>query len=109
MQTPLPFRSPYRNNEILNRASRIETEDVQTPKIQTDTGMVYNITGVLLVVALGVCVVAFPYVLWLLFGTGPRSRPMRYISRQHESGTTEPSGWSEDRKKAPPGYDGAGE
>ena len=53
--------------------------------------------------------VAFPYVLWLLFGTGPRSRPMRYISRQHESGTTEPSGWSEDRKKAPTGYDGAGE
>jgi hypothetical protein len=71
--------------------------------------MFYKITGILLVVALGMCVVAFPFVLWMLFGDGSRSRPTRYISRQRESGTTDLSGWSEDRKKAPPGYDGAGE
>jgi hypothetical protein len=71
--------------------------------------MVDKITGILLVVALGMCVVAFPFVLWMLFGSGPRSRPMRYISRPSENGTKDLSGWSEDRKKAPSGYDGAGE
>jgi hypothetical protein len=72
--------------------------------------MIYAIAGILLILAVGMCVVAFPFVLWMLFGdNGPRSRPTRYISRQRESGTTDLSGWSEDRKKAPPGYDGAGE
>jgi hypothetical protein len=71
--------------------------------------MVYKTAVILLVVALGMCVVAFPFVQWMLFGNGPRSRPMRYISRPRENGTTDLSGWSEDRKKAPPGYDGAGE
>jgi hypothetical protein len=71
--------------------------------------MVDKITGILLVVALGMCVVAFPFVLWMLFGSGPRSRPMRYIPRPSENGTKDLSGWSEDRKKAPSGYDGAGE
>ena len=72
--------------------------------------MINAIAGILLILAVGMCVVAFPFVLWMLFGNnGPRSRPMRYISRQRESGTTDLSGWSEDRKKAPPGYDGAGE
>jgi hypothetical protein len=69
--------------------------------------MVDKITGILLIVALGMCVVAFPFVLWMLFGSGPRSQPMRYISRPRENGTTDLSGWSEDHKKAPP-YD-AGE
>jgi len=69
--------------------------------------MVDKITGILLIVALGMCVVALPFVLWMLFGSGPRSRPMRYISRPRENGTTDLSGWSEDHKKAPP-YD-AGE
>jgi hypothetical protein len=63
--------------------------------------MVDKIIGILLVVALGMCVVAFPFVLWMLFGSGPRSRPMRYISRQRENGATEFSVWSEDRKKKP--------
>jgi hypothetical protein len=65
--------------------------------------MVDKIIGILLVVALGMCVVAFPFVLWMLFGSGPRSRPMRYISRQRENGATEFSVWSEDRKKSPAG------
>jgi hypothetical protein len=44
----------------------------------------------------------------MLFGNnGPRSR--RRIARPRENGITDLSGWSEDRKKAPPGYDGAGE
>jgi len=71
--------------------------------------MIYTLAGILLVGALGMCVVAFPFVLRMLFGNGPRSRPMRYISRPRENGTTDLSGWSEDRKKAPPGYDGAAE
>jgi hypothetical protein len=46
----------------------------------------------------------------MLFGNnGPRSRPMRRIARPRENGITDFSVWSEDRKKAPPGYDGAGE
>jgi hypothetical protein len=71
--------------------------------------MVDKITGILLIAALGLCVLAFPFALWMLFSTGPRSRPMRHIARPREDGTTDLSGWSEDRKKAPPGYDGAGE
>jgi hypothetical protein len=70
--------------------------------------MIDTIAGILLILAVGMCVVAFPFVLWMLFGNnGPRSRPMRRIARQRESGTTDLSGWSEDHKKAPP-YD-AGE
>ena len=71
--------------------------------------MVNQIAGILLVVALGMCVVAFPFVLWMVFSSGPRFRPMRHISRPRENDTTDVFGWSEDRKKAPPGYDGAGE
>jgi hypothetical protein len=68
------------------------------------------IAGILLIAAVGMCVAAFPFVLWMLFGNnGPRSRPMRRIARPRENGITDLSGWSEDRKKAPPGYDGAGE
>ena len=71
--------------------------------------MINTIAGILLILAVGMCVVAFPFVLWMLFGNnGPRSRPMRHIARPRENGTTNLSGWSEDRKKAPPGYDGAG-
>ena len=70
--------------------------------------MINTIAAVLLIVAVGMCVVAFPFVLLMLFGKGPRFRPMRHISRPRENGTTDLSGWSEDRKKAPPGYDGAG-
>jgi hypothetical protein len=70
--------------------------------------MIYAIAGILLILAVGMCVVAFPFVLWMLFGdNGPRSRPVRRIARPRENGTTNLSGRSEDRKKAPPGYDGA--
>jgi hypothetical protein len=70
--------------------------------------MINTIAGILLILAVGMCVVAFPFVLWMLFGNnGPRSRPTHYIARPRENGTTNLSGWSEDRKKAPPGYDGA--
>ena len=71
--------------------------------------MVDKILGILLIVALAMCVVAFPFVLRLLFSNGPRFRPMRHISRPRENDTTDLSSWSEDRKKAPPEYDGAGE
>jgi hypothetical protein len=71
--------------------------------------MVNQIAGILLVVALGMCVVAFPFVLWMVFSSGPRFRPMRRISRPRDNGTTDFSVWSEDLRKAPPGYDGAGE
>jgi hypothetical protein len=72
--------------------------------------MIYTIAGVFLIVAVGMCVVAFPFVLWMLFGNGPRSRPMRYISGPRGNGSTGPSAWKEDRKKeAPPGYDEAEE
>ena len=57
--------------------------------------MVDQIAGILLVVTLGMYVVAFPFVLWMLFGGGPRSRPTRYISRQRENRATDPSGWSD--------------
>ena len=69
--------------------------------------MVNQIAGSLLVVALGLCVVAFPFVLRMLFSSGPRLRPVRRISRPRENGTSDFSGWGEDRKKAPPEYDGA--
>ena len=72
--------------------------------------MINTITGILLILAVGMCVVAFPFVLWMPFGNnGPRSRTMRRIARPRENGITDFSVWSEDRKKAPPGYDGAEE
>jgi hypothetical protein len=70
--------------------------------------MISQIAAVLLIVVVGMCVVAFPFVLWMLFGdNGPRFRPMRHIARPRENDTTDLYFWSEDRKKAPPGYDGA--
>jgi hypothetical protein len=56
--------------------------------------MFNTIVGVLLVLVVGMCVVAFPFVLWMLFGDGPRSRHARHTSYRRE-----------DRKKAPPRYD----
>jgi hypothetical protein len=71
--------------------------------------MIGKIAGILLIVALGMCLVAFPFVLWMLFGdNGPRFRPMRQILRSHENDTTDFFISSENRKKGPPGYDGAG-
>ena len=56
-----------------------------------------------------ILVAAFPFVLWMLFGDGPRSRHTRHTSRPRGNGTTGSSGWSENRKKAAPRYDEAGE
>ena len=69
-----------------------KSDDVQTRKIQTETGMVNQIAGILLVVALGLCVIAFPFVLWMLFSNGPRLRPVRRIARPRENGTSDFSG-----------------
>jgi hypothetical protein len=74
-----------------------------------EADMVYTMAGILLILAVGMCVVAFPFVLWMLFGDGPRSRHKRYTSRPHGNGTTGFSISSEDRKKAPPWYDEAEE
>jgi len=65
--------------------------------------MVDQIAGILLIVALGMCIVAFPFVLWMLFGDSrPRFRPMRHIVHPTEDDSTDFFVWSEDRKKAPP-------
>jgi hypothetical protein len=63
--------------------------------------------GILLILVVGMCVVAFPFVLWMLFGDGPRPRHTRRTSRPRGNGAS--SGWGEDRRKAPPGYDEAEE
>ena len=74
-----------------------------------ETNMFKTAVGILLVLVVGMCVVAFPFVLWMLFGGGPRSRHKRHTSRPRGNGTTGSSGWSENRKKAAPRYDEAGE
>ena len=57
--------------------------------------------GILLILVVGMCVVAFPFVLWMLFGDGPRSRRTRRTSRLRGNGATGSSAWGEDRRKAP--------
>ena len=69
--------------------------------------MIDAIAGILLVLVGGLCVLAFPFVLWMLFGDAPRSR--RYTSRPRRSGTAGPSVPSEDREEAPSPYDEAEE
>ena len=70
--------------------------------------MIDKIAGIHLLVTLGMCVVAFPFVLSMLFSdNGPRFRPMRHIVRPREDDSTDFSGRSEDAKKGPSGYDGA--
>jgi hypothetical protein len=39
-----------------------------------ETDMFNTVVGILLILIVGMCVVAFPFVLWMLFGDGPRSR-----------------------------------
>ncbi len=73
------------------------------------TDMFNTVVGILLVLIVGMCVVAFPFVLWMLFGDGPRSRHMRHTSRLRGNGATGSSGWGEDRRKALPRYDEAEE
>ena len=53
-----------------------------------ETDMFNTIVGILLVLVVGMCVVAFPFVLWMLFGDGPRSRHTRHTSRPRGNGTT---------------------
>jgi len=66
--------------------------------------MIDAIAGILLVLVAGLCVLAFPFVLWMLFGGAPRS-----TSRPRRSGTAGPSVPSEDREEAPSPYDEAEE
>ena len=74
-----------------------------------ETDMFNTVVGILLILIVGMCVVAFPFVLWMLFGDGPRSRHTRHASRPRGNGATGSSGWSENRKRAPSRYDEAGE
>jgi hypothetical protein len=74
---------------------------------QDSLRMFNTVIGILLILIVGMCVVAFPFVLWMLFGDGPRSRHARHTSRPRRNGTPGSSGWSEDRKKAPSRYDEA--
>jgi hypothetical protein len=69
-----------------------------------ETDMLKTIAAVLLVLVVGICVIVFPFVLWMLFGDGPRSRHRRYTSRPRGNATGS-SGWGEDRKNAPSSYD----
>ena len=62
--------------------------------------MFNTVVGILLILIVGMCVVAFPFVLWMLFGDGPRSRHRRHTSRPRGNATGS-SGWGEDRRKAP--------
>ena len=36
--------------------------------------MINTIAGILLILAVGMCVVAFPFVLWMLFGSEPQAK-----------------------------------
>jgi hypothetical protein len=74
-----------------------------------ETDMLNTAVGILLILVVGMCLVAFPFVLWTLFGDGPRSRRKRRTSRPRGEGTTGSSGWRDDRKKARPRYDEADE
>ena len=70
--------------------------------------MIDAIAGILLVLVAGICVLAFPFVLWMLFGDAPRSRPALYLSpawKRHRRAFVR----SEDHKEAPPPYEEAEE
>jgi len=66
--------------------------------------MIDRVAGILLVLAGGVCVVVFPFVLWMLFGSGRRSRHTRYTSRPRGNGTRGSSALTDDRNKGPQYY-----
>jgi hypothetical protein len=59
--------------------------------------MIDTIAGILLILAMGACVVAFPFVLWMLFASGPRHHARR-ISGRRGNGFAR---LSEARKKKP--------
>ena len=67
-----------------------------------EANMLETMAGILLILAVGMCVVAFPFVLWMLFSDG-RSRHKRYTTRPRGNNTTGFSG--DDRTKTPPWYD----
>jgi hypothetical protein len=68
--------------------------------------MIDTIAGILLIFAVGACVVSFPFVLWMLFGRGPGHHARRISGRRGNSAVR----LSEARKKeAPPWDDGAEE
>ena len=53
-----------------------------------ETDMFNTAAGILLILVVGMCFVAFPFVLWMLFGVGPRSRHKRHTSRRRGKGIT---------------------
>ena len=71
--------------------------------------MIDTVAGILLVLAVGMCVVVFPFVLWMLFGSGRRSRHTRYTSHPRGNGSRGSSAFTDDRKKGPQYYDEAEE
>jgi hypothetical protein len=73
------------------------------------TEMIDTVAGILLVLTVGMCVVAFPFVLWMLFGSGPRSRHTHYTSHPRGNGTRGSSALTDDRNKGPQGCDKAEE
>jgi hypothetical protein len=71
--------------------------------------MIDTIAGILLVLAVGMCVVVSPFVLWMLFGTGRRSRHTRDTSPPRGNGNRGSSAFTDDLKKGPQYYDEAEE
>ena len=74
-----------------------------------ETDMFNTVVAITLVLIVGMTIVAFPFVLWMLFGDGSRFRHTRHTSRPRGNGETGSSRWSEDRKKALSRYDEADE
>src|SRR6185369_17165286 len=56
--------------------------------------------GIVLMLAVGMCFVAFPFVLWMLFGVGPRSLHKRHTARPRGKALRVPAG-ATNRKKSP--------
>jgi hypothetical protein len=72
-----------------------------------ESDVINTIAAVLLISVVAICVAAFPFVLWMLFGDAPRSGRKRHASRPRGNGATGSSGRSDDRKKAMQRHDEA--
>jgi hypothetical protein len=84
--------------------------DDENSRIQTEGAVFDQITGILLVVALGLCVAAFPFVMWILFAdNGPRFRPMRQTARWRESSSSDFFWMERNSEKSPAGRRGLSE
>jgi hypothetical protein len=78
---------------------QLKADEVHALK-STEMNIFETVLGILLILAVGMCVVTFPFVFWMLFGGEPRSRHSRYTSRQRPIGTRDRSS-----QKAPAKYD----